>query len=217
MKKKPETKTSEEIKEETKKNTDAKMNEEEFDQYIDNIMSEKSEKDSSSKESADDSLKKLREDFDKLSSTVNKFITACGQKLASMPLKEQTNKESDFGDIIQKAKMYDMFVAKKRRNDEMRLNLMRQEAEIKKVYGDFDLKKLYNTEPVFKAELDRTGSVYGAYLKLLSGKLPKGEASRGFIENGAMPNLNSGSITTSPAGLPDKEFDEYIHSILGQI
>ena len=127
-------------------------------------------------------------------------------------------KQPNAQDNIQKIKMLNAMLAEKRRADAMRKHIFAQAEDLKQSFSDFDLKALYNSSPEFKAELDRTRSVYGAYLKYIASKLGNIPAAKPrFVENGAMPGFTSGSVSASPAALPDKEFDEYIRGILGEL
>ena len=229
MKKKTETKPkapkmpTEEIGEEvTEARVNSEMNDEEFDRYIDNIMAEtdeatgeKNEVQPMAEEKKEESFDDVRQDIKNLINVLNSFIKVAASQSKDVQAPHAEQKP----DIAQKAQLYDMLVEQRKRGDAIRKNLFNQENDLKKVYADFDLKKLYNTDPQFKSELDKTGSVYAAYLKMLASNpaMAQGSMKRNFLENGAMPNLSAGSITTSPAGLPDKEFDEYIRNIMGQI
>lgn len=225
MKNKTETKPkapTEDIGEEvTKTHTNSEMNDEEFDRYIDNIMAkesaEKKDEQQVEVQKKEENFDGVREDIKSLINVMNGFIKAFAAQ--QMPPVKQMPESDPKLDAAKKAQLYDMLMEKKKRNDAIRKNLFNQENDLKKTYADFDLKKLYNTDQVFKSELDKTGSVYAAYLKTLASNpaAVQSSAGRNFLENGAMPNLAAGSITTSPAGLPDKEFDEYIRNIMGQI
>ena len=119
---------------------------------------------------------------------------------------------------IEKAKMLGAILAERKHRDAMKKHILAQAEDLKKSFSDFDLRSLYNTNPEFKTELDRTRSVYGAYLKYIASKLGNmSDEKARFMENGAMPGFTSGRINASPAGLPDEEFDEYIHGILGDL
>ena len=238
MKKKSQTKDSAVLdtveKEEKNKQQQlpgSQMNEEEFDRYIDNIMAENKpqeqdeqpEEKDVSESAGEDTLLSIKNDIKKLADALGGFMQVVGPKLADkaevFASAPQGVDEGAKLDIAKKAQMYDALMRQKQQNESIRRRLFKQAEDLKKSYEDFDLRTLYNTQPDFKSELDRTGSVYGAYLKYLAGKLAATggiNPSRNFMENGAMPNLSAGSITTSPAGLPDKEFDDYIRNILGQ-
>ncbi len=203
------------------------MSEKEFDMYIEKIMNnaenpkpenEKKEKKGVNKEKPSE-LDELKGDLRKLInslSVISENITLAQKNVTNVSPNNSVkpNAQSD----IQKAKILNAMLAEKKRADAMRKHLFAQAEDLKSTFSDFDLRTLYNTSPEFKAELDRTRSVYGAYLKYIASKLGNiPSAKPRFVENGAMPGFTSGSINASPAGLPDKEFDEYIHGILGDL
>ncbi len=91
-------------------------------------------------------------------------------------------------------------------------NRLFSEAEtIKEHDGAFDLQRLYDTNEKFRNELEKTGSVYKAYLALRSER-----KSRSFKESGSEP-LSSGRVSSSPADLSDEDFDKYIKKIEGNL
>ncbi len=202
------------------------MNEEEFERYIDSIMADDADESSAPEEVAPDEVQaenediiSIKEQLGTLSAAVNDLVKLVGLMGADKAGTAQTQEQTINDDMATKAQMYDRMMKKKLQDEAVKRRLFDQEADIRKLYGDFDLRVLYNTHPLFRAELERTGSVYGAYLKYLADKLStadNGALRRSFLENGVMPNLSAGSVSTSPAGLPDKEFDEYIRNILGQ-
>lgn len=183
------------------------MSEEEFDVYIEKIMNSDETKPEEKKEQKSE-LEEIKDDLKKLISS----LSAMSQSMAYIPHGKQASAEE------QKSKMLDAILAQRKRQDAMRRHIFAQAEDLKKTFSDFDLRALYNTSPEFKKEFDRTRSVYGAYLKYIASKLGNMTASKPrFMENGAMPGLTSGSVSASPAGLPDKEFDEYIRGILGEL
>ena len=195
---------------------------------IDKIMnkSENSEPETEKKETEEKEvneeknteLAEIKADINKLA----KSISIISSNIAAMQ-KDVVNdapnqKQPNAQDNIQKIKMLNAMLAEKRRADAMRKHIFAQAEDLKQSFSDFDLKALYNSSPEFKAELDRTRSVYGAYLKYIASKLGNIPAAKPrFVENGAMPGFTSGSVSASPAALPDKEFDEYIRGILGEL
>lgn len=204
--------------EDTKKTT---MSEEEFDVYIEKIMNsdetvkpeEKKEKKAKEQKSE---LGELKEDLKRIMNSLSAISDNMAKNAAYIPATKQAAATAP--NDMEKAKMLHAILAERKRADAMRKHLFAQAEDLKNTFSDFDLKVLYNTSPEFKAELDRTRSVYGAYLKYIASKLGSIPSSKPrFMENGAMPGLTSGSINASPAGLPDKEFDEYIHGILGDL
>ncbi len=201
----------------TNKNT---MSEEEFDVYIEKIMSnDEAATPEAKKENKEKEVKEEKSELGELKEDLKRIInslSAISNNMAYIPANKQTaaNEPKD----IQRAKMLGAILAERKRQDAMRKHIFAQAEDLKKTFSDFDLRALYNSSPEFKAELDRTRSVYGAYLKYIASKLGNIPATKPrFIENGAMPGLTSGSVNASPAGLPDKEFDEYIHQILGDL
>ena len=197
---------------ETKDTSKKAMSEEEFDVYIEKIMNNDETVKTEEKKEQKSELGELKDELKKLISS----LSAISQNMAYIPPTKQTVAEEPKD--IQKAKMLQAILAERKRQDAMRKHIFAQAEDLKKTFSDFDLRALYNTSPEFKMELDRTRSVYGAYLKYIASKLGNIPATKPrFMENGAMPGLTSGSVNASPAGLPDKEFDEYIHGILGDL
>ncbi len=231
MKKKSENKNiSAEAETKAKEKTVKEMSDAEFDRYIDGIMIEEN---SEAIAEASESQAVMADDIQALRDDMNKIIAelgALGEAVRSTQA-EATDKavptqaapvpaqvvpaeslpvpvnEAD------KAKLYDQMMAQQKRYQLFRMKMKEQEDDIKKYFADFNFNFLYDNDPEFKAEFDKMGSVYGAYLKYLARHTAPG---RGFVENGAMPAMAAGSVSTSPAGLPDKEFDEYIRNILGE-
>lgn len=201
------------IQEDETKNTSKKaMSEEEFDVYIEKIMNNDETVKPEEKKEQKSELGELKDELKKLINS----LSAISQNMAYIPSTKKTSAEEPKD--IQKAKMLQAILAERKRQDAMRKHIFAQAEDLKKTFSDFDLRALYNTSPEFKMELDRTRSVYGAYLKYIASKLGNIPATKPrFMENGAMPGLTSGSVNASPAGLPDKEFDEYIHGILGDL
>lgn len=197
---------------ETKDTSKKAMSEEEFDVYIEKIMNNDETVKPEEKKEQKSELGELKDELKKLINS----LSAISQNMAYIPSTKKTSAEEPKD--IQKAKMLQAILAERKRQDAMRKHIFAQAEDLKKTFSDFDLRALYNTSPEFKMELDRTRSVYGAYLKYIASKLGNIPATKPrFMENGAMPGLTSGSVNSSPAGLPDKEFDEYIHGILGDL
>lgn len=220
---------------------DKEMSDEEFDRYIDGIMVEEQE---AVEEATDnqspmaDEVQSLREDLNSLLENFNALfefvhqvknpeanIPAISVKAAPVMPKDKTvhipleqQPVAAPMNEAEKARLFDSLMAEKKRHEIFRNHMAEQEADIKKDFTDFDFNTLYDSDPVFRAEFDRLGSLYGAYLKYLANKLAAGnyQSVRSFVENGAMPAMATGSISTSPAGLPDKEFEEYIRNIMGE-
>ncbi len=227
MKKKSENKNiSAQAEKTTKEKTANEMSDAEFERYIDGIMIE--EQGEAIAEAADnqavmaDDIQTLREDLNKIISQLGALTEFVHSKEAApvgenqpvppvVPAPEAVV-PAPVNDA-DKAKLYDKMIAEKKRYELFRMRMKEQEEDIKKYFADFNFNFLYDNDPEFKAEFDKMGSVYGAYLKYLARHVAPG---RGFVENGAMPAMTAGSISTSPAGLPDKEFDEYIRNILGE-
>ncbi len=231
MKKKSENKNiSAEAENTSKEKTVKEMSDAEFERYIDGIMVDE-QKDEVDAVSENQSM--MAEDIQTLREDMNKIIAELGA-LRDVVASKQTKEETAHSDVkaidpkavpvsaqaeslpvneADKAKLYDRMMAQQKRYQLFRQKMKEQEEDIKKYFADFNFNYLYDNEPEFKAEFDKMGSVYGAYLKYLARHTAPG---RGFVENGAMPAMAAGSVSTSPAGLPDKEFDEYIRNILGE-
>ena len=232
MKKKSENKNISAVAEKTtaEKATEEKtvkeMSDAEFERYIDGIMvdEQKAEAEAVSEKQSlmADDIQVLREDMNKIIAELGalgelvrsnhgeeKQISEKPQAPKAVPAEVKAMPVND----ADKAKLYDSMMAQQKRYQLFRQKMKAQEEEIKKYFADFNFKLLYDNDPEFKEEFDKIGSVYGAYLKYLARKTAPG---RGFVENGAMPAMAAGSVSTSPAGLPDKEFDEYIRNILGE-
>lgn len=229
MKKKSENKSIS-AEAETKEKNVKEMSDAEFDRYIDGIMiEENSEAIAQASENQSimaDDIQSLREDMNKIIAELG----ALGEVVRSTQAKAENKAvpadvvpapaQSVPGEKVpapvneaDKAKLYDQMMAQQKRYQLFRMKMKEQEDDIKKYFADFNFNLLYDNDPEFKAEFDKMGSVYGAYLKYLARHTAPG---RGFVENGAMPAMAAGSVSTSPAGLPDKEFDEYIRNILGE-
>ena len=201
---------------ETKNTSKKAMSEEEFDVYIEKIMNNDETVKPEEKKEQKSELSELKEDLKRIMNSLSAITDNMAKNAAYIPPTKQTAAEEPKD--IQKAKMLQAILAERKRQDAMRKHIFAQAEDLKKTFSDFDLRALYNTSPEFKAEFDRTRSVYGAYLKYIASKLGNIPATKPrFMENGAMPGLTSGSVNASPAGLPDKEFDEYIHGILGDL
>ena len=231
MKKKSENKNiSAEAENTAKDKTVKEMSDAEFDRYIDGIMIEEN---SEAIAEASESQAVMADDIQALRDDMNKIIAelgALGEAVRSTQA-EATDKAVPTqaapvpAQVIpaesvpvpvneaDKAKLYDQMMAQQKRYQLFRMKMKEQEDDIKKYFADFNFNFLYDNDPEFKAEFDKMGSVYGAYLKYLARHTAP---VRGFVENGAMPAMAAGSVSTSPAGLPDKEFDEYIRNILGE-
>lgn len=231
MKKKSENKNiSAEAENTAKDKTVKEMSDAEFDRYIDGIMIEEN---SEAIAEASESQAVMADDIQALRDDMNKIIAelgALGEAVRSTQAEEAdkavpTQAAPVPAQVVpaeslpvpvneaDKAKLYDQMMAQQKRYQLFRMKMKEQEDDIKKYFADFNFNFLYDNDPEFKAEFDKMGSVYGAYLKYLARHTAQG---RGFIENGAMPAMAAGSVSTSPAGLPDKEFDEYIRNILGE-
>lgn len=223
MKKKSENKKVSAVAENTPEEqvtNHAEMSDEEFDRYINGIMVEEqgevlAETVDNQSVMADD-IQSLRDDVNQLINSIGALSDYVHSKEAKPSVQPQRRVPvSD----AEKAKLFDAIMEERKRYAFIRQQMHEQEEDIKKNFADFNFNALYNSDPEFKAEFDKLGSVYGAYLKYLARKLSASGVQapgRSFVENGAMPAMTAGSITTSPAGLPDKEFDEYIRSIMGE-
>lgn len=229
MKKKSENKSIS-AEAETKEKNVKEMSDAEFDRYIDGIMIEEN---SEAIAQASETQSIMANDIQSLREDMNKIIAelgALGEVVRSTQAKAENKAvqadvvpvpaQSVPGEKVpapvneaDKAKLYDQMMAQQKRYQLFRMKMKEQEDDIKKYFADFNFNLLYDNDPEFKAEFDKMGSVYGAYLKYLARHTAPG---RGFVENGAMPAMAAGSVSTSPAGLPDKEFDEYIRNILGE-
>lgn len=120
----------------------------------------------------------------------------------------------------------------------LRNRLFGEEALIRREDPAFDLKALYEGDPKFKAYLDNTGSVFYAYIRYKNARAAEVPAAvqttpqpaqskpqparpmqqagiRSYNEVGAVPGSSVGRVKTSPAKLPDADFDAYIRKIMG--
>ncbi|MBP3361791.1 MAG: hypothetical protein J6N52_13105 [Clostridia bacterium] len=111
----------------------------------------------------------------------------------------------------------------------MRNRLFGEEALIRRDDPDFNLRSLYNSDSEFREDVNSTGSVYYAYIRYknrnkaqkleaqpMQGPATPAPKKRSYNEVGAVPGSAMGRIKTSPAKLPDADFDEYIKKIMGE-
>ena len=209
MKKKPETKKIFAEEQETEKVVETapvnkEMNDEEFDRYIGDIMV---------KEDGKEDEKVKTDDIQTLRDDVNGLM----RKLDILTdfIRKKSTEQKFIG--ADSSKNYDAALKERERKARILKHMQEQENDIKKDFSDFDFRALYSSDPSFKDDFDRLGNLYGAYLKYLAKKMsPGSKPARSFVENGAMPSMVAGSISTSPAGLPDSEFEEYIKNIMGE-
>ena len=120
--------------------------------------------------------------------------------------------------IAAKAKAYDDIQAKNAEVETQRKRLFTEESNIKSSNPAFDLRKMYATDPAFKSDLDQSGSAYANYVNRKSNpseKPPAAKKKRDFTESGSNPSASAGRVSTSPADLSDKDFEDYIKKIEG--
>lgn len=94
---------------------------------------------------------------------------------------------------------------------------------IQKKDPDFNVYEAYYSDPQFKKDVDESGCVAFAYMNLIERnalmagkKLRKQPPQRSYIEVGAESGTTSGTVRTSPADLPDDEFEKYLKNIMNQ-
>lgn len=139
-----------------------------------------------------------------------------------------------------KAKAYDKQMEYQERVEQERQRLISEAEQIKSDDKTFDLLKVYNSDKDFKADLDRTGSVYLAYANYVK-RLPQSAeptapseselamrvsagqekmsvpSKRSFKEGGTAKSSSRGRVSSSPADLSDDDFEEYIKKIEGNL
>jgi len=96
-----------------------------------------------------------------------------------------------------------------------------EKAVIQKKDANFNVYETYYSDPMFRKDLDESGSMILAYMNLLERNAAKpaqppqkNSAHRSYIEVGAEPGATSGTVRTSPADLPDEEFEKYLKNIM---
>lgn len=119
---------------------------------------------------------------------------------------------------------------RRRRDDNERMSgeLIKKRIEfekslIRKKDPDFNVYEAYYSDPEFKKDIDESGCVALAYMNLLernalntAAKRRRNPQQRSYIEVGAGPGTTSGTVRTSPADLPDDEFEKYLKNIMNQ-
>ena len=178
---------------------------------------------------------------DDLTNELMDFYGVDDRDTAVQKFKEQMNRRKaeergmsedeykEHSDMERKAKAYDAYAKQQQAVQSLRNRLFAEADQIRQTDSGFDLQAVYDSDSDFKADLDRTGSVYLAYAnktkrdaakpqqKKVTTVAPaqKQQKQRVFRE-GALSTSASGRVNTSPADLSDEEFEKYIENIKNQ-